>query len=401
MIMKGFKRNKSNLMAALVGALLLLFAAGLSAGQPPVSDEGGPQGCSACEQENLIGQIDTGNLAVEPGASASSTYEGTPDGGTASDTFGAPPAVVTLVSPSGPVSSGNPTYVWIKVPGALYYALEVKNSLNTVVIKQWYNGTETTGYETPSTTLAAGTYTWRILAWNCDGYSWSSPNTFVVCSSTSLPGKATLISPKGTIGTAFPTYQWKTVNGATRYHLRVVNFNDPNTFLIDTWYDASVVVNGLSSSIKPNTALAAGTYKWWIQTGNCLAEGPWSSYATFKFANVSPSRPSAISPSGLISTNNPTFIWTAVNNAAGYYLQVNNGTAKVFDLEFSAAEVTSGARAYARLPTALPDDDVDYYWMVRAYNDAGNGSWSSLKHFETVCSGSSSKTHQKRPKAMR
>ena len=178
------------------------------------------------------------------------------------------------------------------------------------------------------------------------------------------------------------------MNGATRYHLRVVNVNTPNTPLIDTWYDAAIVTDGQGSSMKPDTALAAGTYKWWIQTGNCIAEGPWSSFASFKFANVSPSRPTALSPSGLVASNNPTFIWTAVKNAAGYYLQVDNGTAKVFDLEYSADEVTSGSWSRARLPTALPDDDVDYYWMVRAYNDAGNGSWSSLKHFETICSGS-------------
>ena len=117
MIMKGFKNKKLNLVAALAGVLLLLFAAGSSAGQSPISDESGPQGCSACEQENLTAQVDTDSLAAEPVISESSTDEGRPDGGIASDTFGAPPAVVTLVSPSGPVSSGNPTYVWNKVAG--------------------------------------------------------------------------------------------------------------------------------------------------------------------------------------------------------------------------------------------------------------------------------------------
>ncbi len=302
MILKGFKSKKLNLLATLAGVLLLLFAAGISAGQSPVSDGSGTQGCSVCEQENPVGQIDTESPAVEPATTESSIFQGAPDGVKESSKFGAAPAAVTLVSPSGSIGNGNPTYVWNKVTGAEYYALEVKNSLQADVVKQWFVGTETTGSETPSITLSSGTYTWRILAWNSDGYSWSSANTFVVCSSTSLPGKATLVSPKGTVGAAKPTYQWKTVNAATRYHLKVVNTNDPNKPVIDTWYDASEVVDGQNSYIKPNTALAAGSYKWWIQTGNCNVEGPWSNYATFKFANVSPARPTAVSPSGLVST---------------------------------------------------------------------------------------------------
>jgi hypothetical protein len=390
MIMKRINCKRQNLMAALAGVLLLLFMAGICTGQSPSSEssalaENGPEGCSACGPEKQITQIDTESGISEPIDSAS--IEALPDSGAKSDKLNAAPGPATLVSPSGTISSGSPTYVWDRVIGTQYYALEVNNSLNAVVIKQWYNGTDTTGSETPTITLAAGTYKWRILAWNCDGYSWSSANTFTVCSSTTLPGKATLISPKGTIGTAKPTYQWKTVNGATRYHLKVSNINDPNNPVIYAWYDASEVVDGLNCYIKPDTALAQGSYKWWIQTGNCNTEGPWSNYATFKFANVSPGRPSTISPSGLVSTSSPTFIWTAVKNAAGYYLHIENDTSTVYDLEYSAEEVTSGSRARARLPAALPNDQADYYWRVQAYNDAGTGSWSSLRHFELVCRG--------------
>lgn len=390
MIMKGINCKRQNFMAALAGVLLLLFMAGICTCQPsvlqtPALSESGPQGCSACGQDNQITLIDNETEAILPITQAAERVIS--DNGLESSTFGAAPIPVTLVSPSGTISSGSPTYVWNKVTGALFYALEVKNSLNAVVIKQWYNGTDTTGSETPTVTLAAGTYTWRILAWNIDGYSWSSANTFTVCSSTSLPGKATLVSPKGTIGTAKPTYQWKTVNGATRYHLKVSNINDPNNPVIYAWYDASEVVDGLNCYIKPDTAIAEGSYKWWIQTGNCNMEGPWSNYAAFRFANVSPGRPSTISPSGLVSTSSPTFIWTAVKNAAGYHLHVENDTATVYDLDYSAEEVTSGSRARARLPAALPNDQADYYWMVQAYNDAGTSSWSSLRHFELVCRG--------------
>ena len=390
MIMKGFNGKRPNVMAAWAGFLLLLFMSGICTGQPSASEspalgESGPQGCSVCGQENQITQIDNATVAILPVAPVAEID--LQDSGMESSTFGAVPGPVILDSPSGTISSGSPTYKWTEVSGALYYALEVKNSLSAVVLKQWYNGTDTTGSETPAITLTAGSYTWRILAWNCSGYSWSEPLSFTVCSSTVLPGKATLVSPKGTIGAAKPTYQWKTVNGATRYRLKVSNINDPNNPVIYAWYDASEVVDGQNCYIKPDTALAAGSYKWWIQTGNCNMEGPWSNYATFKFANVSPGRPSTVSPSGLVSTSSPTFIWTAVKNAAGYYLHIENDTSTVYDLEYTAEEVTSGSRARARLPAALPNDRADYYWMVQAYNDAGTSSWSSLRHFELVCRG--------------
>lgn len=401
MIMKGFKHNKLNLMAALAGVLLLLLAAGLASGQSPVSDGSGAQGCYVCEQEDPVSRIDTESPAPEPAASESSIFGGAPDDVAVPDKLGTGPVAVILVSPSNTIESGNPTYTWIRATDADYYALEVRNSLRVSVIKQWFIGAETSGSETPSITLSSGTYTWRILAWNSGGYTWSNEKTFSVCASSSLPGKATLISPKGTIGTAKPAYQWKTVNAATRYHLKVTNTIDPNTPIIDEWYEASEVVKGQNSYITPDKALAAGTYKWWIQTGNCNAEGPWSSYATFKFANVSPGRPTAVSPRGLISTSNPIFVWTTVKNAAGYNLEVQNGSGVVYTQAFSAEEVTSGSKCSARLDSVLPDDDIDYYWMVQAYNDAGTGAWSSLKHFEIVCRSSSSKLRQERQRIAR
>ncbi len=53
---------------------------------------------------------------------------------------------------------------------------------------------------TPPEILDPGTYTWSILCWNCDGYIESEPMEFTVCTSSSFPGRATLVSPKDNIG---------------------------------------------------------------------------------------------------------------------------------------------------------------------------------------------------------
>jgi hypothetical protein len=107
---------------------------------------------------------------------------------------------------------------------------------------------------------------------------------------------------------------------------------------------------------------------------------------SFRYVNVPPGRSTPICPQGLISTNTPTFIWTAASAATEYHLQVVNITDSIVaDEWFDADVVTKGLRCSAHLTTTLPDDDVIYFWRIQASNDAGNGSWSSYKYFETVC----------------
>ncbi len=199
-----------------------------------------------------------------------------------------------------------------------------------------------------------------------------------------LPGKATLISPKGTIGTGDPTYLWRCVPGATQYLLKVANANTPNTAIIETWYDAAAVVSNQGCSIKPGVILAAGDYRWWIQAKNSRGTGPLSYYNSFRFTNVKPGNVTPISPRGLISTRRPTFIWTAISSATQYNLEVSDSDGVVvFSESYLAEDVTSGTRAIARSPTILSGGI--YFWRVQASNGAGDGSWSGYKYFEIVC----------------
>ena len=92
-----------------------------------------------------------------------------------------------------------------------------------------------------------------------------------------LPGKATLVSPKLTIGTSKPTFIWNPVAGSTEYRLKVVNINNPNDPVIDMWNDSVEVLSDSRCSIKPDEELDSGiTYKWWIQARNSKGDGPWS-----------------------------------------------------------------------------------------------------------------------------
>lgn len=100
-------------------------------------------------------------------------------------------------------------------------------------------------------------------------------------------GKATLVSPTGTISTPTPTYTWNAVTGSTWYLLWV---NDSaSAGKVNKWYSAEQ--GGCSSgtgtcSVTPDTALANGAAQWWIQTWNSSGNGPWSDAMSFTVGGI-------------------------------------------------------------------------------------------------------------------
>jgi hypothetical protein len=95
------------------------------------------------------------------------------------------PGAATLVSPTGSIGTGNPTYTWNEVDDATWYYLWVDGP-NGNVIKTWYTAEQancngSTCFVTPGTALSSGNYTWWIQTWNSAGFGpWSSAMTFTV-----------------------------------------------------------------------------------------------------------------------------------------------------------------------------------------------------------------------------
>lgn len=73
-----------------------------------------------------------------------------------------------------------------------------------------------------------------------------------------LPGRATLLSPKGKIKTPMPAYRWQKVAGASHYYLVV---GDPPNFRIATWYSAKQAkcASTKTCTVTPPVALSNGT----------------------------------------------------------------------------------------------------------------------------------------------
>jgi large repetitive protein len=198
--------------------------------------------------------------------------------------FSGPPGKATPVSPSGNVSTATPTYTWNAVSTATWYYLWVNDSSTSPKVLQWFttvqagcsSGTGTCSV-TPSTSLAAGAGRWWVQTWNDAGYGpWSDALSFSITPGAP-PGKATQVSPRGTISTTTPTYIWNPVSSATWYRLWVIDSSTSTRIL--TLYAAADV--GCASgtgvcSFTPSTALALGIGEWWVQTRNDNGDGPWS-----------------------------------------------------------------------------------------------------------------------------
>jgi hypothetical protein len=363
--------QKKTAIAAVAGILMLLLAATCLA-QTPL-DMGAPANCTDCSANASAGPAGSSSMIDLSSASVSLALE--------------PPE---LVSPSGVLNTGRPTYTWYGADDCRYYGLEVRDEAGDVVLKHWYDALDfdlppETCSVTPLETLEPGDYTWSILCWNCTDSQISQEMDFTVCTSTSFPGKAILVSPKDVAGSMNPTFVWKSVPGCTRYCLKVADAKYQNEPIFIGCYDAEEVISGERCSITPVLDLVEGSYRWWIQTINCKGDGPWSNYMSFKYQNRPPGMCSPVSPSGLVTGTMPTFVWTAALAATQYHLQVDNNSQNVIDEWFDAEDVTHGLRCSSTLLEALPSDDAIYYWRISASNDAGQGAWSRYRYFETIC----------------
>lgn len=315
----------------------------------------------------------------------------TPPSNTPTATFTptATPGKATLSSPSGAITNTRPTYTWNKMSSATWYYLWI-NGPSGNVFKQWYSTAESscngsTCSVTPAgLTLSGGNYTWWVQTWNDAGYGpWSDGMTFSL-PVPPLPGKATLVSPTGNIGTNNPTYTWNVVSGATWYYLWV---DGPSGNVLKQWYTTAQANCNASTcsvaNVTPN--LVAGAYTWWIQTWNDGGYGPWSDPMTF--APSPPGKATLVSPTGSIGTNTPAYSWNAVNGSTWYYLWISQVNADgsfttVHTQWYQATEVCSSGNCTVT-PMGITLSRGNYRWWIQTWNEAGHGPWSDATSFST------------------
>jgi subtilisin family serine protease/LysM repeat protein len=310
-------------------------------------------------------------------ASGVGSWSGTMDFTVSDTALGA----ATLESPSGEITDPQPDFKWNVVENATKYQIKITDSAGTDVMSSWKESTAVCSGASctikADINLEAGDYTWQIQAANAttDG-PWSSTLSFKV-TVTSL-GKAILVSPTGEISDKQPIYEWKPVEQATKYQLRVSDAAGKD--VVTSWYDMKTICTTESCRVRTTNVLELGDYTWYVESSNTSGNGPWSDSQAFNVKLGVPSAPVLISPVGEISERLPVFQWKTINSVLSYHLKISNkiGTT-IVDKTYQAGEICSEVTCLTKIIDPLSGGD--YSWQVQAANTLGDSPWSEVMTF--------------------
>jgi len=329
--------------------------------------------------------------------------------------------------PSMPYSISGPAYGY---PGTSYsYSTsaidpdgdEVKYAFD------WGDGTTSeTGYVNSDTSASAshswseaGIYYIRAKATDSGGASsgWSGSKMVVIESvPEASPAAPTLSSPEddSVVSGTSVTFKWNPRAGADEYFLEVntsSSFDEEERKFyervsdvtktigeiyrvangVKRWFPDKAAVEQAGYTMADVTADFPGDgteYYWRVRAHNDAGWGAWSD--GWSFINVDlPSAPTLTSPEdrAVVSGTSVTFNWEAPDGASKYLLEVNtdaNWGAETRMFYGDLGDVTEYE------DTAYLNNATEYYWRVRAGNDAGWGapssSWSFISATPTLSS---------------
>lgn len=196
-----------------------------------------------------------------------------------------------------------------------------------------------------------------------------------------VPGATELISPSGSITDNTPEFIWFASRCASSYHLYV---DDSNGNMIDWQYQADDVCGGLICTISSPVALADGDGQWWVRPRNAVGDGDWSDPLSFTLDLAVPGRPELISPSGTISSTEPTFSWKPIDLADSYLLLVNDSSVSVQHVTHWYTAEEAGCADGISTCSVTPGIELNpgtAVWWVKAGNRSGTGPLSDPMTF--------------------
>jgi hypothetical protein len=276
-----------------------------------------------------------------------------------------------LISPADGVTVTMPSLEWQPVVGAAYYKVEISAAalFNAVTAYTTYNTRLI-----PLQTQPAGTSYWRVTGLDADGHAGAtSPARSFYLTTASATSNTTLqlLSPaEGEILTSDPTFRWTLVAGAASYSLKIYKDNALNTVYdsISTKYTGYTPYQaGLKNAYADNTP-ATPSYYWKVEARNSsgviLAASDPGSFA--KQMPLPLSQPAdQESPA-----SDPTFVWTQVEGAKTYTIQISINPAV-----WSSLYDTVSTRYTSYNPYLVGLKNIyangTYYWRVRANSSSG------------------------------
>lgn len=257
-----------------------------------------------------------------------------------------------------------PEFTWTPVAEAATYRLQLSQEIGFNTIVEF-----TTPFTrfTPTSlgNIADGLWYWRVRAdsptpgqysniWSFTR-QWASPNNLPVLTSPSNGSTLEFIDS--------PDFSWEPVIGAARYRFQISTSSDFAT--------QNYNITTIATQHQPATKLANGTYYWRvIPLDQANRQGTMSEVRAFNLGYNQ--IPALIKPENASTpTFTPTFQWTAVRGASLYRLQYST------DPTFNTNYTTIDTRNTTYTPQMTLQNDVNYYWRVRAISGNSLSEWSA------------------------
>jgi len=218
-----------------------------------------------------------------------------------------PPQAPSVSAPPSPTNFRRPTWTWAtRGGGSGNWRYKMGDSNLSAGATETFNA-----YYTPSTDLAAGTYTLHVQERDSVG-NWSASDSASVTIDLSAPNQPNIVSPPTPTRSARPTWTWSSNggggNGTYQYQL-----------------DANPAVTTTSLTFTPGSALADGTHTLKVQEKNNA--GTWSlASSSSVLVKSAPLAPTVSVTAAL--TNAPNWTWTPAANSGGngtYVYQLDGG----------------------------------------------------------------------------
>jgi uncharacterized repeat protein (TIGR01451 family) len=277
--------------------------------------------------------------------------------------------ILTSPAPGATVTTSTPTLQWTPNPGSFSFKLNLFDlTAGTPVINTNGWTLVNPSYQLTVPLPSGHTYLWTVTGNDTNHTSATAEFTVAVPGATGSLAAPTLSGPSGLLSTATPTFQWSAVPGATGYGLYIFYASTTAT----SW---ALPIQVSGTSYTPGKALDEGrAFLWYVTAydgaGNVSPPPPPLDFgvgAPAKFTGTA----GAGGPSGTINTPTPTFTWSAVSGAQGYYLSVVDETlhTPAFSRFGSGTSFTLGTGGSPSLVNGH-----SYRWYVSAQDINGVGA---------------------------
>ncbi|MBN2789188.1 MAG: Ig-like domain-containing protein [Candidatus Delongbacteria bacterium] len=276
-------------------------------------------------------------------------------------------ANLTLTSPSGGEKWGTGTTQSITWTTNISDPVKVELFTGLIFTDELAitSGTDNYSWEISEYTEPRSDYTIKISSILDPALSDSS-DAFTIFVTPEVP---VLINPADSLITAdqTPYFNWTDNSDAVKWYLLVDDNSDFNSPEIN---DSTT-----TNSFTPSSDLPFNVYYWKVKAANDESESEWSDTRMLTILSL-PDTPALISPGDGVSTHvrEPYFDWAVVTNSTGYNITIDD--AATFDSPLIDEPVSAN-----NYTTVISLSDGTYYWKVRAKNEVGYGSFSSIWSF--------------------